>query len=488
MALAVGILLQARLQMASPGWIPIVSGAVAVAVFLRRRLRAATALLLLGVAALGALRWPPDGTHPSGLADRAWFLREARGIVASYPDLGRTHTVFDVILGGGPERVRVTVFPDVVSLGWIHIGDEIAFRGRFERPTPLAGFDYAAYLARRGIRMTVTVASPEDLRIIEPSATRALAGAGDRLRQRLMAALHRLLPEDAAGLAAALLFGARDLLRGDVERAFETTGLMHLLATSGLHLAIVLSGLWMLLRGLGVRPALSYPLVALAAAGCLWLVGPRMSLMRAVTMLAFIGLGHALADVGLILHRWVDPLHALAASAFCILLAAPGSLLDAGFQLSYAATAAILLGVRARPSDVPCVQRGGGRLRARAFMMLRVSLAAHLGTAPLVAMHFGSYHPLAIPANLLAIPTVTAALWLDVLLAALAATPVAGLIAVPLRWILAGLQGGLQRIAALPGAALPAGAWIGWWLAGLGALLLGVQWVISHREPERGHR
>jgi competence protein ComEC len=202
-------------------------------------------------------------------------------------------------------------------------------------------------------------------------------------------------------------------------------------------------------------------------------------------MLGFVALGHGLADLGIVLRTTVDPFSCLAASAACVLLARPGSLLDAGFQLSYAATAAILVWARGSRKVGRPASRGAGWRQAveRARASLGVSVAAHLATAPLVALHFGTYHPAVIAANLVTIPLVTVALWLDVGLLVVAATPLAGLAVRPLAAVLSALQGAMEALARLPAVQLPAGTSLGWWLVGLGTLALGL-----HRVTRPGGR
>jgi len=455
--------------------------------------RGAGRVLLCCVFLLGAFRWEAVLPAEPVAEDRVAWLQQAEGLVVSYPSLGHTRTTFDVVLEPLGACARLTVFHSEPHLGWVHLGDRISVEARFELPGCHDGFDYGAYLARRGIHMTGTVASPADLTLLQSAVGRPVLRAGDRLRQRLIRSLYDILPAPRAGLAAALLFGERGLLEEGVERAFERTGLMHLLATSGLHLAILLGGLWLLARRLGMRPALSYPAVGVAAATFLWIVGPRVSLLRAVTVLAFVGLGSVLADLGVLLRSWVSPLPCLGASACCLLLAAPWSLLDAGFQLSYAATGAILLGLQ-------CLGRGGRdgaplRLRdvwrsiaIRAKTMLAVSLLAHAATAPLVGLHFGTYHPGVVLANLAAIPLVTAALWLDLVTVALSGSVLSRLVAVPLGGVLGVLARVMEGLARMPGMELPCCRATAWWALGLGLWVLGVCLMDPHRGRETVRR
>ena len=493
-ALALGMLLQSRLAIPRPALLAGAALCLVAALILgvqgsRRR---TGRVLLCCVFLLGACRWEDVSPTEPVAEDRVAWLQHAEGLVVSYPSLGQTRTSFDVVLEPLGARARLTVFHSEPQLGWVHLGDRISVQAQFEAPGRLDGFDYGAFLARRGIHMTAAT-SPADLTLLQRPIERPLLRMGDKLRQRLIRSLYDVLPPSRASLAAALLFGERGLLEEGVERAFERTGLMHLLATSGLHLAILLGGLWLLARRLGMRPAASYPAVGAAAATFLWIVGPRVSLLRAVTVLAFVGLGSVLADLGVLLRSWVSPLPCLGASACCLLLAAPWSLLDAGFQLSYAATGAILLGLRFLERG----GRGGAPLRlrelrrwiaGRAKAALAVSLLAHAATAPLVGLHFGTYHPGVVLANLAAIPLVTSALWLDLATVALSGSALSRLVAAPLGGVLGVLEYVMECLARMPGMELPCGRPTAWWALGLGLWALGVCLMDPHRGRETVRR
>jgi len=166
---------------------------------------------------------------------------------------------------------------------------------------------------------------------------------GDGIRQSILSRLREGLSSDDAALAQGLLLGDRSALPDEIEEAFRKTGLMHVLAVSGLHLGIVLGGVWFILRRLGTRPAIAYPLVGTVVLIVLWIVGPRVSLIRAGLLFGFLALGSVLADFGLITKGSIRPLNGLASAGLAILAANPGQLYDAGFQLTFAATGAILV-------------------------------------------------------------------------------------------------------------------------------------------------
>jgi competence protein ComEC len=235
---------------------------------------------------------------------------------------------------------------------------------------------------------------------------------------------------------------------------------MHLLAVSGLHLGIFLAGVWFALRRLGLRPAVTYPLVGVAVAAVLWIVGPRVSLMRAALLFAFLGLGSVLADLGLVLRRWVNPHQALAGAGLVLLAIRPAALWDVGFQLSMAATAAILVvfdpafGVQVWINRHTAQLPGPIHPSRYALGLLAVSAAAQAGTLPFLVYHFAAVYPFVLLANLSAVPLAAIALWAGLLALAFSATPLGPLLSAGLGLVLQGLTALVEGLASIPGSML----------------------------------
>src|SRR6185312_5173643 len=115
-------------------------------------------------------------------------------------------------------------------------GDVLDVRGTAQAPTVLPGFDYRDYLARQGVRSSLTYAR----------ITRLGNGAGDpvhaaifALRERIAAELQAALPEPEASLQRAILIGTRSANFSTLTPDFIRTGMIHIVATSGFKIAIV---------------------------------------------------------------------------------------------------------------------------------------------------------------------------------------------------------------------------------------------------------
>lgn len=259
----------------------------------------------------------------------------------------------------------------------------------------------------------------------------------------------------AGNVLGAMLFGDRSTLSPEQKRNFLLTGTMHVFAVSGLHIAVLAAGA---LRFLRFCRCPRVPAWALTLAG-LWfyvqLVGAPPSATRAWQMCLFIFLGTLFG-------RGRMAFHGLAASAFVALTLDPVVIENAGFRLSYFATAGILL------YGVPAAEGLGAFVRARANPPLSlpaplrrfaeaflracvgafcVSFAAFLAGTPGVVEMFGVCSFTSLAANVVFVPLVFLAVWAGAAAATVACVPFAGALAG--KWIFA--------LAALPAAALDAG-------------------------------
>ena len=304
---------------------------------------------------------------------------------------------------------------------------------------PLGRFD--EYQRRRGASAVVEV------RALRRTGERrgGVLGAVDGARQRAEAGLKQRLAAPEAALLRGMVLGQDEELTEAVREDFKRSGLAHILAVSGQNvmlLAILVLAAGALL-GIGLRARL---VVALAlVAFYVPLTGAGPSIQRAGVMGAA-GLVAALA--GRPAHRW----YALGLAAAVTLALNPLTAGEPGWQLSFAAVVALL--ALAPPLRAALARRLPGPVADAAA----ITIAATLGTAPLMAMHFGQVSLAALPANLLAAVAIAPVMWLGMLAAAAAqldpvlATPftvAAGPLLVFVQWV-------AHAMAGAPAAVIPA--------------------------------
>jgi competence protein ComEC len=316
-----------------------------------------------------------------------------------------------------------------------------------------------ARAARQGVTLRGFVADPRHC-LVERPPPPGLSSALEGYRQRIQAAVRAQLPGPDGALVRALAIGDRSGLDDATRRAFQRSGLAHVLAVSGLHLAVV-SGLLVLALvalfrrvpavALGPGAHRSAALVALPAVVLYTaLVGAAPSAVRAAIMVAALLVGHAFA-------RLREAWSALALAVILMVAWDPATLGDPGFQLSFASVAALLRIQPALADALAPGRRSWPAWRRAPLEALFASVAATVGTTPLVLRHFGVLPVAGLLVNLPAAPWAS----LVVVPLSLAGGLLAGVspaLAAPLLE-LAGASAGVLRAmaehaAALPGAAL----------------------------------
>ena len=406
------------------------------------------------------------------LADWSGHRAVISGTVAAEPDVRPQETryllrvaearVGDKTFKGG--KVLLIVREAKVVFGY---GDYLKVRGLVQLPkTPgnPGDFDYAAYLARQGIAVMV-YAQGGDVSRLGSKLLNPLAGPALRLKQRLFKALDALFSPENSALVKGIAFGTRAAISPAVNEAFVETGVVHILSVSGLHVGLIVGFFLGLARVLKLRPGT----VFLTAIPFLLIydlmVGFDPPVVRATVMAVLLLWARHLG-------RERDWPTALALSALVILLANPLAITDPGFQLSFAATWGILfLG----PVLVDLLRRLGRRLRLQVKTFLAwavaVPLGAQLATLPLVAIHYNLVSPVALLANIVAVPLTGIILFLGVTSAVLAVIflPLGSVLAAPTAFTLdlflylvrffQGLPGAVVYVPAVPWAA--AGLWYG---------------------------
>ncbi|MDH6304709.1 competence protein ComEC [Parabacteroides sp. PF5-5] len=228
---------------------------------------------------------------------------------------------------------------------------------------------------------------------LEASSVSVLQEKAYRLQQRAIRPLEHLSLSDAEkSVLATISLGAREKMPKEVRKQFSVTGVVHILAVSGFHVAIVCSFIsWILvfLSGSRVGRWTKY-LLTLALLWTFVLVsGLAASSVRAGIMLSLYLSGRQL-------YRTTDSYNTLAASAFCMLVYNPLYLFDVGFQLSYTAVWFILY-LQPRLNKVLQVRNP---LLAAPWSWLTVTLAAQIGVTFLCLYYFGYFSLVFIFTNL----------------------------------------------------------------------------------------
>ncbi|WP_455502229.1 ComEC/Rec2 family competence protein [Gemmiger sp.] len=424
----------------SPVCVPAAAFLVCAAYMLRKR-RSDTVIPLLGALCglawfwLFAFVWVQPAKTMAGQTVTCTAVIETDA-EASYSESRLRGTLLLTEIDGKPARVRVQCasFPGETA------GER--FTAKFALET-LPDNQYRLSRNSKGVYLQAEyLGSYHTL-----DASRAPRFALFRLRQRWSAVLRRNLPRKLDGMEAAMLLADKSRLDDSVVQAFRTAGVSHLLAVSGLHLALLCG-----LLGFGRRWKFYKPLIFLRAAGALFyvlLTGAPVSVLRA-------GLVLAVALAGDFFLLPVDLLTSTGFAAILLGLQNAYAPCDIGFQLSFCA----VLGVQAAAALTEAEQRAAEekpaavRLLCRAAEPVQTAALASLATLPILAAHGMAASLVGIVCNVLVVWMLQPALQMGIALLILAAVPfllpLANLVGLVLSLWLKAMLAIVTRCAALP--------------------------------------
>jgi len=405
-----GILLGSRLDVAPLWLLAGLAPLLGCWLFRKRRTLLTLITICLFLILAGVVRYPAAAPLPDE-GDLSFYndsgTVEITGVVADAPEAGTktTHlrlSVREISVAGERREVSGVALLFVPPYPAYAYGDLLEVTGKLSTPPQLDDFDYAAYLARRGV--TATMLYPD----IEVRATDQgfppLAWIHS-LRGRLAGALAEVLPEPQASLAQGVLLGMRSSIPETVEDDFARSGTAHLLAISGLHVTIIAGLVLGLAARLFGRRRHLHVWLALTA---VWLYALLAGMQAPVSRAAIMASLFLIAEM---IGRQRSTPTALAFAAAVMVAINPTVLWEASFQLSFVAMVGLVtlaprlqsLGQRATASlagDNAALGNIGGYLADN----LAVTLGVIIAVWPIIAYYFGIVSWVAPLATLLALP------------------------------------------------------------------------------------
>ena len=277
----------------------------------------------------------------------------------------------------------------------IRIGDGLFFNAKMDVPHNKGdnSFDYATFLLHHGVSGTIYVTA-DAWRKYERDSRSGWRLMALSFRERIIEKFRKWgIGKEQLPVLSALTLGYKGDLDTETRERYSAAGISHVLALSGMHIGI----LWILLDGL-LQPLmirrlkmLKWLLVSITLWAFAFIVGCEPSVVRAVLMCMIMELG---------ILSGIRPLsmNTLFVAAFFMLLYRPFYLFDVGFQLSFVAVASILVFYPMFNGLISCRYRIGRSVWAA----ISVSMAAQLGTAPLVMYYFSNFSVYFLLANLVA--------------------------------------------------------------------------------------
>lgn len=291
----------------------------------------------------------------------------------------------------------------------LQVGDELLFYTRIKSPQNAGNpneFDYASYLLRQRISGTAFVYAGYWQKTNRHEALTFKQQALN-CRERILNCYRQLgFGEREFAVLSALTVGYKEELSDELRESYSIAGVSHVLALSGLHVGVFWILLSFLLRPLDRRlelRILKWVIITFILWLFAFLVGLAPSVVRAVVMCMLMGLAGITRNRGIALNTW-------AIAAFFMLLYCPFYLFDVSFQLSFIAVLSILL-FYSRIYGLWQVKQPVIRY---VWGIVAVSLAAQLGTAPLIMYYFSNFSVYFLLANIMVAPLIPFIIYLAI--------------------------------------------------------------------------
>jgi len=403
-----------------------------------------------------------------------WQNMQLQKTVADFPS---SEAIYRVVVTNQPEqkensvlcRARILEYRDSSSVNkmdspsvllyfsqdstvdMIRRGDELLLSTRLALPI-LRGnpdeFNYPRYLIYKGISGTGFVSTGK-WQVIANQSQSSIQDYAFDCRQKILNLYRELgFENDNFAVLSALTIGYKDELSEAVRESFSVSGASHVLALSGLHIGFLYILLFFLLKripgfSIGVRAFRVITIVILLWAFA-FLTGLSPSVVRSVIMFSLIGLSQFSTE------RSVS-INTLFVAAIGMLIYNPSWLFDVGFQLSFVAVASILF-IQPWLYNQLTVRN---RLLDKIWGLTTVSIAAQIGTAPLVLFYFSRFSVHFLLTNILVIPLVTIIIYVAVAMLVFSFLPLVGqFVAIGLNYLLELLNTTVRVIERLPFASI----------------------------------
>jgi competence protein ComEC len=364
------------------------------------------------------------------------------------------------------------------SLKQLHYGSQIIFKKTLQEIKNAGNpgsFDYQQYSLFQGITHQVNLSSNE-FEVLPTENKNWFQQFIFSCRTWVVCTLQKFVHgEKEQGLAEALLIGYKDDLDKNLVQSYTNTGVVHIIAISGMHLALIYGLLLLLTKPLG-RKQLQWIRMILILSG-LWLftllAGAQASVVRSAVMFTCIVFAKTI-------DKKTSIYNTLACSAFLLLVYDPFWLWDVGFQLSYAAVVSIVTFYR----PIYNWFYFPNKILDFIWKTMAISIAAQILTTPVSLYHFHQFPVLFLLTNIVAVPLSSIILFGEIAICIFAwLHPVAKLLGIATQFLIWCMNSYIERIEAISFS-----LWNGFSITVLQTVLLSIaatvicSWLIEKRK------
>lgn len=269
----------------------------------------------------------------------------------------------------------------------LSIGNQCALKGSLSKPSSARNpnsFNYQTYLYRKNIHW---IFQPESISISQCQKTKEGLYLYLMIkRQQGIELIERYFPLDVIGIVQALMFGERASITDEILSSYQSQGIVHLLAISGLHVGFLTGLVFFLLIRIGVTREHATTMLMMILPFYMVIAGGAPSVLRAclMTMLLLISI------------KWknkLSPLDAVSIACIIILFYNPYLIFEAGFQLSFIVSYSLILSGK--------ILKSTGHFFG---MILKVTTIAQISALPVILTNFYEISLISIPLNMFFVP------------------------------------------------------------------------------------
>lgn len=280
----------------------------------------------------------------------------------------------------------------------IGVGNYVKIKGTINKPRGERNpgeFDYYKYLQSKEISALIYVGGARNIKIVDNKTTLG-KNIIFKVRKAISKSINEIYNKRTAGLLKGLILADRSEIDYRVKENFINSGVIHVLAVSGLHVGFIVLIFFFLFSRVSIYPRTLLTIIGLIAFLLITNNPPsvfRATIMAVVMLLVFLS------------NRNYNAVNALAIAALILLVIDPAEIFNPGFQLSFSAVLSILIvyplfDAKIREFDIQ------NKFLKYLILFIAVSLAAQLGTLPFTLIYFNKLSIVSLFANLLVIPLI----------------------------------------------------------------------------------
>ncbi len=280
----------------------------------------------------------------------------------------------------------------------VQIGNRLAVKGTLSRARNQRNpgeFDYESALAQKGIHGLINVYKTGDISILSQESS-ALKNIPLEIRKSIDGLITKYHNNSTTALLRGLLLADRSMIDYDIRTEFINSGVVHVLAVSGLHVGFVVLIFVVIFKRF--NPYIRYGFTILGLLFFMVITNYPTSVVRA-TIMALVMIASPLTG------RNYNSINSLSLAALIILLLYPSEIFSPGFQLSFSAVLSIVL---LYPPIASRIAKMKIKSAAARYILLfcAVSFAAQIGTLPFTLFYFHKLSVIALFANFIVIPMI----------------------------------------------------------------------------------